>query len=96
MILIYSTDAWHSHDSKVLIGITNTKTRALQLIKPHIKKLAKELYKGESFRYDFDSTDELTNSLMEELAYNNQTQGYTENFSFCDVKANVLDIDGLS
>lgn len=74
VILLYSADAWLSHDSQELIAVCTTKENAVKLA-------------AESSGYtDEPLTDEQQTALFNEY----QTQGRTENFMLAAAELNTL------
>lgn len=64
LVLVYQTDEWHSHDSKVLVAVCTSKKNSIKTIKKYIN----DEYNG---RLDADDIYNL-NQL-------NQTQSSSEN-----------------
>lgn len=63
--LVYSTDAWHSHSSKELIGVCSTMDNCIRLIKSDIKK------------YEFEKLDDDDERMLKHWK---QTQGRNINY----------------
>lgn len=72
VILLYSADAWLSHDSQELIAVCSTKEDAAELAA-----------KGAGYT-DEPLTDEQQTELLTEY----QTQGRKENFMLCAAEIN--------
>lgn len=55
LTLVYQTDAWHTHASKVLVAVCTSKKRAITTIKKFIKKE----YNGKLTEYDLELLNDI-------------------------------------
>jgi len=76
MFIIYKTDAWHSYDSRDMIGLSDNISGTIKLIEKQVKKDGEKL-----------DEDQLYN-----LQHLKQTQGYSGEgeFQFESVEVNKL------
>lgn len=87
LFLVYETDEWHSNHSNRLCGIFTTREAAIEAIAEHHKIPHTE------FRCYFDDEEmadcipdefianEVKSILRDELETNNQTQGFSTNYT---------------
>jgi len=73
--ILFTTDAWHSHSSKAMIGVFTRIDKALKAAAEH----AKESEEGDISSHDFE--------LLQDIG---QTQGRTENYILETVELNSI------
>jgi len=50
--IVYKTDAWHSYDSRDMLGVATTKSNALKIVRQQVKKQGEKLSKDDLYNLD--------------------------------------------
>ena len=82
--LVFVADEWLSSDSMTVISVCESKEEVDSIVRQYIESHSMKLVE------DDDNTEEVVRDLLDDLFEDNQTQGYSYNFSIDLIEMNTL------